>query len=92
MRAWLVRMALVGSLVPGLNEGPLAATSSFVFAFSPQSGQEIENLGVSPYQLLILPAAKVRADSLAIHDGYWNERSKGMADAVARRGKTGSSI
>ena len=48
----------------------------FVFAFSPQSGGEIENLSVSPYELLILPAAKVRSDSLAIHDRYWNERSK----------------
>ena len=49
--------------------------NNFVFAFTP-SGDEIESLETSPYELLILPADVVRTDSLTIHDNYWLSRSK----------------
>lgn len=51
-------------------------SGNFVFAFVPQLGGQIDTLDTSPHELLILPAEQVCADSLAIHDSYWAERSK----------------
>ena len=56
--------------VLGLIEG------NYVFAFSPPAGGTIESLESSPFELLILPAERVRTESLAIHDAYWAERSR----------------
>ena len=56
--------------VLGLTEG------NYVFAFSPATGSTIESLDDSPFELLILPAERVRTESLAIHDAYWAERSR----------------
>ena len=49
---------------------------NFVFAYSPKSADEIQNLNLSPYQLLIIPGEIARTDSLLIHDAYWAERSR----------------
>ena len=56
--------------VLGLDSG------NFMFAFMPLSGQKIEDLHESKYQLLVIPAAVARADSLSIHDPYWIEKQK----------------
>jgi hypothetical protein len=48
---------------------------NFLFAYLPPSGQELSSLA-SPHTLLILPAAMVKEDSLAIHDAYWIKREK----------------
>jgi hypothetical protein len=56
--------------VLGLTEG------NYVFAFSPPTGGTIESLDMSPFELFILPAERVRTESLAIHDAYWSERSR----------------
>lgn len=47
---------------------------NFVFAFMPNTVREITDLNPTQYRLLILPAEKVRDDSLLIHDAYWAEK------------------
>lgn len=56
--------------VMGLTQG------NFVFAYLPLPGQIIENMSVSSFQLLIIPAELARADALSIHDAYWIEKHK----------------
>jgi hypothetical protein len=54
--------------VSRLSEG------NFVFAFMPNRVPEITALEPNHYRLLILPAERVRDDSLRVHDAYWAAR------------------
>jgi hypothetical protein len=61
----------------GQRKSVLGLTNkNFVFAYAPRNVGEIQNLNLSPYQLLIIPGEVARIDSLQIHDAYWAERSK----------------
>jgi hypothetical protein len=53
------------SSVLRLSEG------NYVFAFMPNGVPELTALSPAQYRLLILPAERVRDDSLRVHDAYW---------------------
>jgi Holliday junction resolvase len=57
------------------------SVGNFVFAFLPDGGPEI-SLNPPGYRLLIIPAEVAKADSLANHDAYWDERG-GDRDAYS---------
>jgi hypothetical protein len=58
---------------------------NFVFAFLPLAPAEID-LSAGRYQLLILPAGKVRAGALRVYDQYWAEKGKGNGYSVIIKG------
>lgn len=59
---------------------------NFVFAFMPLVRQEITAFEPEHYQLLILPAALVREDSVPVHDAYWAARGSGTGYSVMVKG------
>lgn len=49
---------------------------NFVFAYLPVPGTQITTLATSKHSLIILPAEMAKADALAIHDAYWDQKQK----------------
>lgn len=68
------------SSVLRLSEG------NYVFAFMPDGVPELTVLDPSQYRLLILPAERVRDDSLQVHDAYWAAKGGDVGYRVMVKG------